>query len=254
MSVKNELDVAESPLRVGVWDDADGSIGRALEAGSTAFDVHRYDSMPSHMEVVSVDALVASPDGDADMFRTFYTHVRKTVPEKPLVVVGTGSDGPIHERIEADERTTRIPTTGNGIPPALLAARITRLSNHDLPGAPGEPLADRTPAYRRNGREFYGLWGGALLTYGLGDFLSTILAVYTVPGLYEGNPVIATVLAHTGILGFLAVKVVVFLGALGLSVRGANVGDRLTYYAPPLLISAFGIVLTVWNLSLIVTS
>lgn len=207
--------------------------------------------MPSHLEVVTVDCLVATPMGDPATFNTFYDHVRRTHSTKPLIVVSDGSDVNLRERIDADDYAVHVPYTKNGIPTALLTARIKRLTDRSLEGESDAATDDGKPAYAVRSQEFYALWAAAVLTYGVGDFLSTIVAVFAVPGLYEGNPVIDIVLRHAGIPGFLGVKIVIFILAIGVSVRGAKEGDRITYYAPPLCITALGIALTAWNVALI---
>jgi CheY-like chemotaxis protein len=107
------------------------------------------------------------------------------------------------------------------------------------------------PLYRRYPREFYGLWFLAAVTYGVGDIVSTVLAVFTDPDLVEFNPVVSVVLAEYGIAGFLAVKIVILVTLLWISVGGARSNDRFTYYWPPAVATALGIALTGWNLWLL---
>lgn len=107
------------------------------------------------------------------------------------------------------------------------------------------------PLYRRYPREFYGLWFLAAVTYGVGDIVSTVLAVFTDPDLVEFNPVVSIVLAEYGIAGFLAVKIVILVTLLWISVGGARSNDRFTYYWPPAVATALGIALTGWNLWLL---
>ena len=107
------------------------------------------------------------------------------------------------------------------------------------------------PIYRRYPREFYGLWFLAAATYGFGDIVSTLLAVVTGPGLVESNPIVAGVLAGYGIPGFLAVKLVILVTLLWISVGGARSGDRVSYYWPPVVATALGTALTGWNLWLL---
>lgn len=118
--------------------------------------------------------------------------------------------------------------------------------------ADGELETDRTPIYKRQPRGFYGLWLLAALTYGVGDILSTVYAVFMVPGVDEANPIVDALLANVGIGGFLLFKLLVFLVLISISVQGARTDDRFSYYWPPILATALGIGLTVWNLSLII--
>jgi len=107
------------------------------------------------------------------------------------------------------------------------------------------------PLYRRYPREFYGLWFLAVAAYGFGDVVSTVLAVFTDPGLVESNPVVAVVLAGYGLPGFLVVKFVILVTLLWISVGGARSNDRFTYYWPPVVATALGTALTGWNLWLL---
>ena len=107
------------------------------------------------------------------------------------------------------------------------------------------------PLYRRYPREFYGLWFLAATTYGFGDTVSTVLAVFADPGLVESNPVVSVVLAGYGVPGFLVVKFVILVTLLWISVGGARSRDRFTYYWPPIVATALGTALTGWNLWLL---
>lgn len=246
-----ERDSSRNPsetLTVGTWGATRAGLREELIRRSYIFDIRQFDSMPTRLDVLSIDCFVAIPGGGETPFEAFYDHVRRTHPTKPIVIISDGTDQKLLDRIEADEHAANVPLTETGIPYAMLVARIKRLSGYALSGA---PVGDRSTAYRVRTLEFYLLWGVAALTYGVGDFLSTIAAVYLVPGLVEGNPVIATVLEVAGIPGFVAVKIAVFVIAIGVSVRGANANDWITYYAPPIFVTVLGLGLTTWNVSLI---
>ena len=116
--------------------------------------------------------------------------------------------------------------------------------------APGS-IGGQQPLYQTRKREFYGLWGMAALTYGLGDIVSTTVAVFGTNSLDEGNPIVDTVLETLGVPGFLVLKLIVFLILLSVSVQGARTHDRFTYYWPPLITTALGLFLTAWNTRLI---
>ena len=107
------------------------------------------------------------------------------------------------------------------------------------------------PLYEGRQTEFYALWLAAALTYGVGDILSTVYAVMTVPGLIEGNPVVNTLLQNFGLSGFLLFKLLVFFVLISISVQGARSRERLSYYWPPAVMTALGVGLTGWNLRLI---
>jgi DNA-binding NarL/FixJ family response regulator len=109
------------------------------------------------------------------------------------------------------------------------------------------------PRYRTHRGEFVGLWLAAALTYGVGDLLSTTYAVLVVPGLIEGNPVVNTLLSTAGLPGFVLLKLLVFLVLISVSVQGGRTHERFSYYWPPVAMTILGLLLTGWNLRLIVS-
>lgn len=143
-----------------------------------------------------------------------------------------------------------------------LVRTVERLRERDAAGTDGmthdHAAGDRAgssvaaePIYRRYPQEFYGLWFLAAATYGFGDIVSTVLAVFADPGLVESNPVVSVVLAGYGVPGFLVVKFVILVTLLWISVGGARSRDRFTYYWPPIVATALGTALTGWNLWLL---
>lgn len=118
------------------------------------------------------------------------------------------------------------------------------------PGAVGQSIRDLQPLYHRRTWEFYLLWLVAGLAYGLGDMLTTSI-VFITPRIGESNPFIAVILSQYGLVGFVAVKLAVFVGLLAISIKGALDDDRFSYYGPPLLAILIGTGLTVWNLATI---
>lgn len=119
--------------------------------------------------------------------------------------------------------------------------------------APNSDADDPTPEpiYKTHPLEFYGLWLLAALTYGVGDIVSTVYAVFAVSGVDEANPVVDTLLVNFGIGGFMLFKLIVFLALISISVQGARTTDRFSYYWPPAIATSLGAGLTLWNLSLI---
>lgn len=85
-------------------------------------------------------------------------------------------------------------------------------------------------------------WSGALLFYGLGDLVTTVLGLQVVP-VVEGSPVVAQAVAWYGLWVIVPLKGLVFGIAYTLWVvvpRPHNIGV-------PLGLFAFGLVVTVWN-------
>jgi hypothetical protein len=92
-------------------------------------------------------------------------------------------------------------------------------------------------------------WSGALVFYGLGDLLTTALGLQVVP-VVEASPVVARAVAASGLWAIVPLKALVFVIAYVLWVavpRPHNVGV-------PLGLFAFGLVVTVWNTIVLLTS
>lgn len=132
-----------------------------------------------------------------------------------------------------------------------LDSLFDRLEAAEIDVADVSQPPDPVPIYKSRSLEFYGLWLLAALTYGLGDIVSTVYAVFAVPGVDEANPVVDALLVNFGIGGFLFFKLLVFFVLLSISVQGARTTDRFSYYWPPVLATVVGTGLTLWNLSLI---
>jgi len=124
-------------------------------------------------------------------------------------------------------------------------------ASDDAGAADASRRATDPPIYRSRPVEFYGIWLLAALTYGAGDVLSTLYAVFGVRGIDEANPVVDALLVNFGVPGFLLLKLLVFLVLISVSVQGARTDDRFSYYWPPVLMTLLGLGLTLWNLSLI---
>jgi hypothetical protein len=96
--------------------------------------------------------------------------------------------------------------------------------------------------------ELYRLWIVAVLTFGVGDVLTTMAFLYHTPGV-EGNAVVRWLLGAFGFAGFVALKIAVFSFVLGVSVGLLHlVGSRFAYYFGPAVLSFYGALFTVWNL------
>lgn len=141
---------------------------------------------------------------------------------------------------------------GSGADPDPSASNEHSVESPRTPGEVAEEVRTRfKPLYEAKTAEFYFLWLLAALTYGVGDVLTTVYAVATVPGLIEGNPIVNVVLQEFGLSGFLGLKLVIFLVLIWISIRGAQQHTRFTYYWPPIIMSGIGVFLTGWNLRVI---
>ena len=133
--------------------------------------------------------------------------------------------------------------TGGGTAEADAAPGVDGASAAGVPAGP--------PLYRSRSTQFYALWLGAVLTYGVGDVVSTLYATTAVPGLIEGNPVVGTLLSSAGLPGFLLLKLIVLLVLISVSVQGARRREPFSYYWPPVVATGVGLLLTGWNVRLI---
>jgi hypothetical protein len=99
---------------------------------------------------------------------------------------------------------------------------------------------------------FVCVWVAALLTYGVGDLLTTV-AVVSSPVHAEANPVVGTVIAAFGGGGVLALKFAAIAACFGLSIWGGlRDDDPFLFYMPPTVLAVVGTATTVLNLGLLV--
>lgn len=95
-------------------------------------------------------------------------------------------------------------------------------------------------------------WLLALATYGVGDVVTSIALIWFSPLHVEANPVIAGAIATFGGGGFLAVKLLTFFAALGISLwAGYLEGDPVAFYGPPFVLMVTGALITAWNMALL---
>ncbi len=233
---------------VGLYGRQSADLAEGLS--SRGIEVTQFGSIPNPIELRDTDCLVLDVSGQSTDGVDVYDRVRSMHSTQPLVFVTATEEGSLLDAISDDPNAERIPRTKDGVPIALLSSRCKRFAGGG--GASIKSSIQKTAnTYRTGGITFYGLWAFAIATYGIGDFVSTLVALLFVPGLFEGNPIVLAVLQRYGIAGFVGIKVVVFAGALWMGIRGARDSDWFGYYAPPIVVGIVGTALTVWNTLLI---
>ena len=95
-------------------------------------------------------------------------------------------------------------------------------------------------------------WTLAFLTFGVGDTATTMVVLGRRNFLGETNPVVRAAVAEFGFPGFLALKAIAFLVALGAGLYFYRVReDRFLAYVIPILVIVAGLFTTVSNLQLV---
>lgn len=242
-------------LSVGLWEPETTPIKAELERGLPDAELRVVGRDASPLEVHTVDCLVADCSAPEVEAMTVYKRIHELYPEKPLVVITTGSDTVFVDRLETAEAVAHVPRTETGVPAALVSARCKRLATRPLVAAAGSDSDTEEPERSMTQRAgLWVLWMIAVATYGVGDSVSTIIAVYLVEGLGEGNPLVAVLLAEFGIRGLFGLKVLVLIVAITINLYGRQREEWLGYYGPPAFVALLGAVLTASNLLAIVTA
>lgn len=243
----------EDPLQIGIWGPDARRVQQALETvpGVRPTCIPTVLNRPA---VNAVDCLIVTTDDVDARFGQQYEWLREKFPSVPLVfLIPTDVSDEVDSVLGHDPRSGYVRGDGTEIPGGQLVIAAKRRS--DTWTDPGRRLTQRLPAPfdRVNRAEFYTLWAVALLTYGVGDLASTIVAVSGPREASELNPFVASSLDLFGPSGFIILKGTVFTILLGISLHGAKRDDHMSYYAPPILAIAVGIFLTVWNVRVILT-
>ena len=236
------------PLRLGLWAPGETAIERELAAGAPDVEFSAVDRSSTPIEIHAVDCLVADCSGPDTAAATVYETIRASYPDTPLIVITRGLNDTQREEIADAEHTAHVPRTDTGIPVPLVIARCKRLANRPLAETDTDPVPEELSPTVTQTVSLWLLWGVAVLTYGVGDFVTTIIAVYFVEGLGESNPLVVLLLNQFGIRGLFALKIVVFVIAVGINLGFRKRGDRLGYYGPPVFVALLGTLLTVSNL------
>lgn len=104
---------------------------------------------------------------------------------------------------------------------------------------------------RRPSFGFYFMWVCAIVTYGAGDFVTTVILVYRYSGYQESNPIVRWILEMYGIPGFLGLKALAFGIGIGVSLHAIGKRNTQLYYFPPVAMVLMGVVATGIHLELI---
>lgn len=99
-------------------------------------------------------------------------------------------------------------------------------------------------------REFTNLWHLATGAFGVGDTVTTIALIQYSDTVIEGNPVLRTAVNEFGLVGLVGLKFFAFVACLALCLDAARAGDKLWYYAPPIVLTIAGCFTTVYNIRL----
>lgn len=242
--------MGNSEIKIGVWDPTDELDTSRLTGRSGKFSVTSFEDLPDWYSIHTVDCLVAVHHRESGMHGELYDRVRQTHPVKPFIVIADGDDDDaFFRRIEADEYASRLRRSREESFYPVLSGRIQRMTNKVETSEEAQSEVVGPFLYETRTREFIALWLLVGLTYGVGDLVTTVYAVFHVPGLYEGNPFTDWILQTFGGVGFLVVKVLIFIAALQFSINGAKSNDLTTYYAPPIAIILVGTGLTAWNMA-----
>lgn len=245
---KTEEKSERRPLRIGLWEPGATAIEQELETEMSDGEVSIVGPESNPLEIHAVDCLVADCSGVETQAATVYEAIRDAYPEKPLVVITRGTNETQRERIADNEYTSHVPRTESGLPVPLVVARCKRLAKRPLAETDSKDEEQAASPTITQTVSLWLLWGVAVLTYGVGDVVSTIIAVYFVQGLGESNPLVLFLLNEFGIRGLFALKIAVFVIAVGINLGFRKRGDWLGYYGPPVFVAVLGAFLTISNL------
>lgn len=102
-----------------------------------------------------------------------------------------------------------------------------------------------------NEEEFYLLWLMAAVTYGIGDIVTTVAIIELENSVRETNPLLLYLTSNIGYAGLVGLKIAAFLVCIAVTIFALRKNWPLFYYIPPIALTAIGLGLTVFNLSLL---
>lgn len=227
-----------SPIvRVGIWGPLQQDIMQGMADDGTPLSYEAIDSL-DETDVSHLDCLVVTVTGAERRLKRLRTRLDakfQDIPVLYILQVPTEEQGTTAAR-NADD----VLVIGASMP----YARINRSCERRLRG----DRIHRSGRIHWSDRSFVILWLLALLTYGVGDLVTTVWGVVYTPGIGESNPIVAALLETYGGGGFIILKLLVFLLLVLLSVRGVEDGNRFNALWPPVLAIVVGVLLTGWNL------
>lgn len=239
-------DGGETVRRVGIW----GNHGERLVSSLNDPDgVLRYESVRSlgDESVTALECLVITVDSDSRYRERLSARVEDQYPEIPVLFVMIGDVDSADDIAVSSSKQEDILVVGESIPTRAINRRCHRLVRDQGSGGQSRSIQWADP-------HLLTLWGLAVLTYGIGDFVTTIWAVLTHPGIIEANPIVAALLETYGVLGFLALKGLVFFILILVSALAVAENRRYGALWPPIVASMIGILLTGWNIVTIITT
>lgn len=194
-------------------------------------------------ELADIDAVVVADEAPNEWYR----RLREASETQPIVVVQLVPESPGPDRID-DPYGAVVGLEGSVVPAGLVVARARQLARQPGSGADLDRVTIDTAEalHRERPRPFYLLWGLAALAYGVGDTVTTVYGIEAA-GLAEQNPLVDAALETVGLAGFVALKLVVFLGLLAISIQASRVRNHRGYYWPPAALVVVGVALTAWN-------
>jgi hypothetical protein len=95
------------------------------------------------------------------------------------------------------------------------------------------------------------VWILAVVTYGVGDGLTTAAVVWSTPLLREANPIVNAAVDAFGAGGLIGLKILALGTAYAFSVWGSTDGDQFMFYLPPVVLAVVGTATTLFNLHLL---
>lgn len=115
------------------------------------------------------------------------------------------------------------------------------VSDRDWLSLGGTPYEGREHRFRH-------LWLVAAATYGVGDIVTTVAVIFFHPELNEANPLLRQAARTWGHLGIVPLKLFVFVLFIAISVYFARNDEELLSYAPPVVLTVMGGLVTVYNI------